>query len=124
LVEVQPPPTIELPPAIEKDDQAILVDIPPTPVVEDEADMIRKRQVVISGPTSTLNVGTGSPGVQISTGGGSNNGTDSGNTDNSGGGLTKDQKIQLGVGIGLGLPGAVAGLIAIWAAARSCCCKP
>lgn len=110
-LDVQPPPTIDT------GREAILVEIIPTPVVQDKATVAR-RQVAIGGPTSTLTAGSGAPGVQIDTGDGSNNGTDSGEQGDGGGGLTKDQNIQLGVGIGLGLPGAIAGLIAIWHCVR------
>ena len=115
-----------LPPTVETDrgHEAVLVEIPPTPVLPDEADTTQnsKRQVVISGPTSTVAAGSGAPGVQISTGDGGSSGTNNtGTSGGGGGGLTADQKLQLGLGIGIGLPGAIAGLIAIWAAVKQCC---
>ncbi len=104
---------VQLPPTIDTDHEALLVENIPTPVVQDKPKVSRKRQVVIAGPTSTVTAGSGAPGVQINTDNGRRNGTDSGEPDTAGGGLTKDQKIQLGTGIEIGLPGAIAGLIAI-----------
>ena len=74
----------------------------PTPASNFRAP--EKRQVVISNPTGTATVGGSEPpGVNITAGG-------SDDTSDKGGGLTTDQKIQIGVGI----PAAFAGLATIW----------
>ena len=119
---LQPPPV-----SPDRNHEAILAEnLPPTPVTPDSADTTQpsKRQVVISGPTSTVTAGSGAGGVQINTGNGDNGGTGNAGTSSgggSGGGLTTDQKLQIGLGVGIGLPGAIAGLIAIWAALKGCC---
>jgi hypothetical protein len=75
----------------------------PTATIQEEPPT--KRQATLSNPTITLTAGSG--GV-----GGGDSGSSSGE-----GGLTKDQKIAIGVGV----PSAIGTLIAGIVAWRKCC---
>ncbi|KAK3386819.1 hypothetical protein B0H63DRAFT_558432 [Podospora didyma] len=125
LTESQIPATTttDNPPHHETSFSVLVLDaeLKPTRVVqEDNNTTKRRRQVSIAGPNQTLAAGTGDPAVVINNG---DNNPSSNKSDDQGGGgggsgggsgLTKDQHIQIGLGIGLGVPSAIAGMISIF----------
>jgi hypothetical protein len=92
---------------LDRIDNPIVTHVLPAPTIDEKPT--KKREVVVSDPTSTITVGGG--GVVIDNGGGT-----TGSKGTESGGLTTANKIT----IGLAIPGAIAGIVTLILAWQKC----